>query len=57
MRSARRRVIRTVLLAELGQELREYSQWQPMLDSLVESLEANEIHRDSFSALIKSVTA
>lgn len=57
MRSARRRVIRAVLLAELGQELREYSQWQPMLDSLVESLEANEIHRDSFSALIKSVSA
>ena len=57
MRSARRRVIRAVLLAELGQELREYSQWQPMLESLVESLEANEIHRDSFSALIKSVTA
>lgn len=55
MRSARRRVIRAVLLAELGAELREYSQWQPMLDSL-ESLEANEIHRDSFSSLIKSVT-
>ncbi|WP_421567163.1 hypothetical protein [Stenotrophomonas sp. PD6] len=57
MRSARRRVIRAVLLAELGAELREYSQWQPMLDSLVESLEANEVHRDSFSSLIKSVTA
>ena len=56
MRSARRRVIRAVLLAELCAELREYSQWQPMLDSLVESLEANEIHRDSFSSLIKSVT-
>lgn len=56
MRSARRRVIRAVLLAELAAELREYSQWQPMLDSLVESLEANEINRDSFSSLVKSVT-
>jgi len=56
MRAARRRVIRAVLLAELGAELREYSQWQPMLDSLVDSLEANEEHREAFQALIRSVT-
>lgn len=56
MRAARRRVIRAVLLAELGAELREYSQWQPMLDTLVESLEANDAHRDAFQAFIHSVT-
>ncbi|HDS1508864.1 hypothetical protein I5U67_07945 [Stenotrophomonas maltophilia] len=56
MRAARRRVIRAVLLAELGSELREYSQWQPMLDTLVDSLEANEDHREAFQALIRSVT-
>lgn len=56
MRAARRRVIRAVLLAELGAELREYSQWQPMLDTLVDSLEANEGHREAFQVLIRSVT-
>lgn len=55
MRAARRRVIRAVLLAELGAELREYSQWQPMLDTLVDSLEANEEHREAFQTLIRSV--
>ncbi len=57
MRAARRRVIRAVLLNELGPELREYSQWQPMLDTLVDSLEANDAHRESFESFIKSVSA
>lgn len=56
MRAARRRVIRAVLLAELGAELREYNQWQPMLDTLVDSLEANEAHLEAFQTLIRSVT-
>ena len=57
VRAARRRVIRLVLLTELGQELREHSQWQPMLDTLVENLERNPAHRETFEAFIRSVAA
>lgn len=57
VRAARRRVIRLVLLTELGQELREHSQWQPMLDTLVDNLERNPAHRETFEAFIRSVAA
>ena len=57
VRAARRRIIRLVLLTELGQELREHSQWQPMLDTLVDNLERNPAHRESFEAFVRSVAA
>ena len=50
--AARPRVVRAVLLWEFGPELREHSQWQPMLDTLVRTLESSEEHRAQFSALI-----
>lgn len=49
---ARVRVVRAVLLWEFGQELREHGEWQPMLDTLVKTLEASQVHRDSFTRLI-----
>lgn len=49
---ARVRVVRAVLLWEFGQELREHGEWQPMLDTLVKTLEASQVHRDSFARMI-----
>lgn len=53
--AARPRVIRTILLWEFGSELREHSQWQPMLDSLVETLQADESHRQAMSRLLSEL--
>lgn len=55
MNAARPRVIRAVLLWEFGSELREYSEWQPMLDTLVQTLEGNERHRDEFARLVREL--
>lgn len=51
------RVVRAVLLWEFGQELREHGEWQPMLDTLVKTLEASQVHRDSFTRLIDDLGA
>ena len=53
--AARPRVVRAVLLWEFGPELREYGEWQPMLDRLVETLERNEAHREAFASLIEEL--
>ena len=50
--AARPRVVRAVLLWQFGPELREHSQWQPMLDTLVRTLESSDEHRAQVSALI-----
>ena len=55
LNAARPRVIRTILLWEFGSELREHSQWQPMLDSLVETLQADESHRQAMSRLLSEL--
>ena len=52
MGSARVRVVRAVLLWEFGPELREHAEWQPMLDTLVSTLDANPAHRQTFLQLI-----
>lgn len=52
LEAARPRVVRAVLLWEFGAELREYGEWQPMLDRLVQTLEKDEKHREAFSRLI-----
>lgn len=53
--AARPRVIRTILLWEFGSELREHSQWQPMLDSLVQTLQTDESHRQAMSRLLSEL--
>lgn len=55
--AARPRIVRAVLLWEFGSELREHSQWQPMLDMLVQTLEHSEQHRAEFSGLITALNS
>lgn len=50
---ARRRFVRAVLLWEFGPQLREYSEWQPMLDTLVATLERSEVQRNAFATLVR----
>jgi hypothetical protein len=57
MDAARPRVIRAVLLWEFGPELREYGEWQPMLDTLVRTSEGDQRHRQEFVALIRELCA
>lgn len=55
MARARVKVVRAVLLWEFGAQLREHGEWQPMLDTLVTTLEANEIHRRTFAQLVRDL--
>jgi hypothetical protein len=55
MAAVRPRVVRTVLLWEFGARLREYSEWQPMLERLVATLEADERHRAQFAGMIREL--
>jgi hypothetical protein len=50
--AVRPRVIRAVLQWEFGSELREYADWQPMLEQLTDALAVDERHRRDFSRLI-----
>ncbi|MGH8076043.1 MAG: hypothetical protein ACREPE_01795 [Lysobacter sp.] len=52
---ARVKVVRAVLLWEFGPQLREHGEWQPMLDTLVTTLEANPVHRQTFAQLIRDL--
>lgn len=52
VRRLRPRVVRAILLWEFGPGLREHPEWQPMLETLVATLEADEAQRESFSALL-----
>lgn len=53
--AVRPRVVRAVLLWEFGAELREHPEWQPMLDTLVDTLQADERHRDAFVQMIRDL--
>jgi hypothetical protein len=53
--AVRPQVIRSVLLWEFGQELREYGEWQPMLDRLTQTLERNEKHRADFAQMVRDI--
>lgn len=52
VKSARRRIIRSVLVWQFGAELREHSQWEAMLDSIDATLEQDAQHASQFHALI-----
>lgn len=56
VKQVRTRVVRAVLLWQFGAKLREYSEWQPMLETLVATLEANEEHRQSFERLVRELS-
>lgn len=55
MQAARRRVIRVVLLWEFGNELREYGEWQPMVERLQATLEGSDTHLAEFMKFVRSV--
>lgn len=55
MDAARPRVVRAVLLWEFGSELREHSQWQPMLDNVAQTLASDDQHRDEFARMIREL--
>jgi hypothetical protein len=55
MDSVRPRIIRSVLLWEFGAELREHSEWQPMLDTLVRTLENDNRHREAFAQMVREL--
>lgn len=55
MDAARPRVVRAVLLWEFGSDLREHSQWQPMLDNIADALASNDQHRDEFARMIREL--
>lgn len=52
VRRLRPRFVRAVLLWEFGAELREYADWQPMLETLVATLEADEVQQRNFHKLL-----
>lgn len=51
----RPRVIRSVLLWEFGSELREYREWQPMLERITQALEGNAQHREDFAQMVREL--
>ncbi|GAB6435477.1 hypothetical protein bcgnr5379_62690 [Bacillus cereus] len=44
--------MRAMLLWEFGPGLRDYGEWQPMLDSIVQTLESDEGQRRALAELI-----
>ena len=55
MRDARPRLVRAVLVWEFGSGLREYAEWQPMLETLVRTLESDERHRAAFAEMVREL--
>ena len=55
MKQARTRVIRATLLWEFGAGLREYSEWQPMIETVAQTLERNDAHRQSFAKMVRGL--
>lgn len=52
MDAARPRLVRAILLWEFGPELREYGEWQAMIDSIVETIQRDAEQRKALSELI-----
>lgn len=48
----RKRVVKAILLWEFGQSLREHPEWQPMIDTVADTLEGDESFRRTFNRLI-----
>lgn len=52
VREVRPQVVRAILLWEFGAQLREHVDWQPMLNSITRTLEAQPAHQLQFAKLI-----
>ncbi|MFZ5636636.1 MAG: hypothetical protein ACOY82_08605 [Pseudomonadota bacterium] len=57
MDRARGRVVKAVLLWEFGPELREHAEWQPMVNSIADTLAADDRFRNVFNRLIADLQA
>lgn len=55
VKKARPQVVRAILLWEFGAEFREHAEWQPILESIVRTLEAQPAHEVQFRKLIDSL--
>jgi hypothetical protein len=55
VRAVRPKVVRAILLWEFGPQLREHPEWQPMLESITESLEAHAPHEADFLRLLSDL--
>ena len=56
VRKARPQMVRAILLWEFGPELREHPDWQPMLESITQTLESQgERHDAEFRKLIETL--
>lgn len=49
------RVVREILLWQFGAELREHPDWQPMLESIVNTLDASPQRQGDFASLLASL--
>jgi hypothetical protein len=52
VKAVRPQVFRAILLWEFGGDLREHPDWQPMLETITGSLEANAGHQAQFLKLL-----
>jgi hypothetical protein len=52
VKAVRPKVVKAILLWEFGPAMREHPEWQPMLESITESLEAHPPHAAQFQQLI-----
>ena len=55
VKAVRPKVVKAILLWEFGPALREHPEWQPMLESITESLEAHAPHDAQFLQLISDL--
>lgn len=52
VQAVRAKVVRAILLWEFGAKLREHHEWQPMLESITQALEAHPPHQAQFLQLL-----
>lgn len=57
VRQVRPRMVKAILLWEFGANLREHPEWKPMMDNIVQTLEADPRQNEQFVALIRDLKA
>ena len=55
IRRVRPRMVKSILLWEFGANLREHPEWKPMMDNIVQTLEADSRQNEQFVALIREL--
>ena len=57
MRKVRPQLVKAILLWEFGANLREHPEWKPMMDNIIQTLEADPRQDEQFVALIRDLKA